>query len=52
LLQALHKLQASHESQSFGLNFRWPRPASMLCVEAANPRLMQLRCFGEKPLWG
>jgi hypothetical protein len=50
LLQALHKLQASHESKTFRLNFRRPWPASMLRIKATDPRLMKLRGFSQKPL--
>ena len=41
-LQTLHELQASHETQPFGLDFGRPRSASMLRVEAADPGLMKM----------
>ena len=50
LLQTLHKLQASHEAKSLCLNFRRARSFAVLGVEAANPRLMKLRRFTQKPL--
>jgi hypothetical protein len=50
LLQALHKLQASHESKPLSFNFRRAGSTPMLRVEAANPRLMELSRFSQKPL--
>jgi 2'-5' RNA ligase superfamily protein len=50
LLQSLHQLQASHESQALCLNFRGPRPSPVLGIKPTDPGLMQLGCFCQKPL--
>jgi hypothetical protein len=50
LLQPLHQLQATHQPKALGLDLRRSRSFAMLGVESADPRLVELCCFAQKPL--